>query len=122
MNVEPVHFEVRMALSPIPADINRRELNEAKIVAAAKAAMNGATPLRGPVEAILSMSYPPGSSMRKGHTWRITNPSTWELARFIFPHLKGIVFEGEGQISKLMITKSYGAGAPLTTITVRQLR
>jgi hypothetical protein len=74
-NVEhEVHFEIPLSLAPIPADVDRRELNEAKITAAARQAMNGAMLLKGPLEVSLSMSYAPGTSMRKGHVWRITNP------------------------------------------------
>jgi hypothetical protein len=120
-NIEPeVHLEIPMALSPIPRDPDRRERNETKITVAAKAAMGSAAPLRGPLEVILSMSYVPGSSMRKGHVWRIVNPSAWALASFILPLLKGIVFEREGQVAKLTIKKTFGA-RPLTAITVRAL-
>jgi hypothetical protein len=56
--VEPeVHIEIPMALAPIPADPDRREWNESKITTAAKAAMAGGAPLRGPLEVSISMSY-----------------------------------------------------------------
>jgi Holliday junction resolvase RusA-like endonuclease len=120
-NVKPeVHIEIGMALAPIPRDPDRRERNEDKITTAAKAAMAGNAPLKGPLEVSLSVSYPPGSSMRRGHTWRVTAPTTWGLAKFILPLLQGIVFVSAGQIAKLEVTKSYG-DKPLTTVTVKRL-
>ncbi len=121
ITVEPeVHFEIPMSLAPIPADPDRRERNESKITTAARQAMGTIAPLTGPLEITLNMSYAPGSSMRKGHVWRVTNPSAWELARFVLPLLKGIVFEGEGQVARLTIEKTFGARA-LTVITVKPL-
>jgi hypothetical protein len=119
--VEPeVHIEIPMALAPIPADPDRREWNESKITTAAKAAMAGGAPLRGPLEVSISMSYAPSASMRRGHVWRIVAPTTWDLARFILPLLQGICFVSAGQIAKLTITKSYGE-KPLTVLTIKQL-
>jgi hypothetical protein len=68
-NIEPFHIliEIPMALAPIPGDIDRREYREEQIVTAARQAMaGGAKPLKGPLSISLSMSYPPGTSMRKG--------------------------------------------------------
>ena len=73
---EVVSFEIPMALAPIPGDVDKREFNENKITSAAKAAMNGGAPLKGPISITLSMSYPPGASMRRSHTWRVTAPTT----------------------------------------------
>lgn len=81
--------------------------------------MNGSALLKGPLEISLSMSYPPDKSMRKGHIWRVTAPTTWDLAKFVLPLLEGIVFASAGQVAKLTITKTYGA-RPLTT-TIRAL-
>jgi len=109
-----------MALAPIPADPDRRELNETKITAAAKQAMGSAAPFRGPIEITLSLCYPPGSSMRRGHVWRVTAPTTWALASFILPLLQGVVFVSAGQVARLTVEKTYGA-RPLTVITIGRL-
>jgi hypothetical protein len=45
-----VHIEIPLALAPIPADPDGREFVEAKIVAAAKLAMNGAPLMKGPLQ------------------------------------------------------------------------
>jgi hypothetical protein len=39
---------------------------------------------------------------------------------WLLPLLKGIVFEGEGQVARLTVEKTFGARA-LTVITIRQL-
>jgi Holliday junction resolvase RusA-like endonuclease len=117
---EVVNFEIPMALAPIPGDVDKRELNENKITMAAKAAMNGGAPLKGPISITLSMSYPPGASMRRSHTWRVTAPTTWDLARFILPLLTGIAYVSAGQVARLTVEKTYGS-RPLTVITVKPL-
>jgi hypothetical protein len=98
---EVVSFEIPMALAPIPGDVDKRELNENKITTAAKAAMNGGAPLKGPISITLSMSYPPGASMRRSHTWKVTAPTTWGIARFILPLLTGIAYVSAGQVARL---------------------
>jgi len=83
--------------------------------------MRSRAPLRGRLEVTLIMSYPPGTSQRKGYIWRVVNPAVWELARFILPLLQGVVFVSDGQIAKLTITKVDGDAKPLTVITIRAL-
>ena len=117
-----VHFEIAMALAPVPSarDPDRREAAEARVTTAAKTVMTGIAPLKGPLEVTLSMAYAPSASMRRSHDWRVVAPSAWDLAKFILPLLEGTCFESGGQIAKLTVTKSYGARA-LTVITVRAL-
>jgi Holliday junction resolvase RusA-like endonuclease len=115
-----LHISIPMALSPIPGHVEAREYREAQVTTAAKEAMNGAAPLKGPLSISLGMSYPPRSSMRKGHGWRVTSPTCWDLSRFILPLLQGIVFVSAAQVAKLEVTKTYGA-KPLTVITVKPL-
>jgi Holliday junction resolvase RusA-like endonuclease len=124
-NIEPFHIliEIPMSLAPVPSlrsDLEWFEVAEEKIKAAAKAAMNGTAPLKGPLSISLNMTYPPGASQRKAHAWRVTAPTTWDLARFILPLLQGVCFVSAGQVAKLEVTKSYGAKA-LTVITIAEL-
>jgi hypothetical protein len=118
-----VHIEIPMSLAPVPslrADPEWFEVAEDKIKVAAKAVMNGAKPINGPLSISLSMIYPPGASMRKAHNWRVTAPTCWALASFILPKLQGICFVSAGQVAKLEVTKSYGT-RPLTVITIKSL-
>jgi hypothetical protein len=115
-----VHIKISMALAPLPADHDRREAVEAKIVAAAKSVMDGAPLMKGPLAVNLFVVYPPGAAQRKAHDWRITAPTSWDLARFIIPHLSDIVFTSAGQVAELNVRKVYGSRA-LTTITIARL-
>jgi hypothetical protein len=124
-NIEPFHIliEIPMALAPIPGgngNPDAREYREEQIQSAAKAAMAGGSLLKGPLSVSLSMSYAPSASMRRGHTWRVVNPSAWDLSRFILPLLQGICFVSAGQIAKLEVTKVFGARA-LTVVTIKSL-
>ena len=110
-NEVEVHFQIPMSLAPVPSSANpdAREYRENQITTAARTAMNGAPLLKGPLEISLSMSYVPGPSTRRSHAWRTVNPSAWALASFILPLLQGIVFEGDGQVSRLVVEKVFGA-------------
>jgi hypothetical protein len=109
-----VHIEIPMALAPIPslrADPERFISAEVRITTAAKQAMNGDKPLKGPLEVTLAIAYPPGSSQRRGHAWRVTAPTTWGLAKFVVSLFSGICFVSAGQVAKLTVEKTYGAKA-----------
>src|ERR1700693_1048564 len=87
-NIEPFHILIKipMALAPVPslrADPEWFDRAEKQVTVAAKAAMAGNALLKGPLEVVLAVTYPPGASMRKGHTWRVTAPTCWDLSKFI---------------------------------------
>lgn len=123
-NVKPeVHIKIPMSLAPVPslrADPERFIHAEERITTAAKQGMAGAPLMKGPLAVTLAIAYPPTASQRKGHAWRVTAPTCWDLARFFVPLLQGICFVSAGQVAKLEVTKSYGA-RPLTVITVKPL-
>jgi Holliday junction resolvase RusA-like endonuclease len=118
-----MEINLPIALAPIPslrADPERFIRAEEQVTTAAKAAMVGRAPLKGPLAISLSVTYPPSASQRKGHAWRVTAPCTWDLARFILPLLQGVYFVSAGQIAKLEVTKTYGERA-LTIVTISPL-
>lgn len=91
---------------------------------AAAAAMDGQSPLEGPLEMIIRATYlTPVSWSKKRRDaarWRIARPDADNLAKIICDGCNEVVFHDDSQVARLSVEKVYGplAGVVVSVMTL----
>ena len=121
---EPVAFARSGGNGKVRYTPKRQRDFMALVKLAALKAMDGASPMAGPVAMTIRATYLiPKSWPRKraaNARWRMSKPDADNIAKLVADSCNEIVFEDDAQVAELTVQKRYGALAGVT-VTVAPL-